>query len=67
MWHEAARFIKYEQTVEGVDTMWSKPHVPFLTFTSVMALRRILDSGSKLKIKKIKGKLKIFKIKQCVP
>uniref|UniRef100_A0AC34GS05 Anion exchange protein n=1 Tax=Panagrolaimus sp. ES5 TaxID=591445 RepID=A0AC34GS05_9BILA len=44
MWHEAARFIKYEQTVEGIDTMWSKPHVPFLTFTSVMALRKILDS-----------------------
>lgn len=43
-WSEAARFVKYEELVEGVDTMWSNPHVPFLPFTALMALRKVLDS-----------------------
>uniref|UniRef100_A0A7E4W8J4 DUF3398 domain-containing protein n=1 Tax=Panagrellus redivivus TaxID=6233 RepID=A0A7E4W8J4_PANRE len=45
MWHEAGRYIKYEESVEGIDTMWSRPHVPFLPFLNVMILRKLLESG----------------------
>ena len=48
MWHEAARFVKYEESVEGIDTMWSTPHVPFLPFTAIMSLRKIIESGNYL-------------------
>lgn len=55
MWHEVARFVKYEETVEGVDTMWSPPHVPFLPFSAVISLRKLIESHNAMCALNVEG------------
>ncbi|KAF2358900.1 Bicarbonate transporter eukaryotic [Trinorchestia longiramus] len=48
-WREMARWIKYEESVEGVHSdRWGKPHVAFLNFHSLFSLRKGLDKGAVL-------------------
>lgn len=48
-WKETARWVKYEEDVEGVDAnRWGKPHVAFLNFHSLFSLRKGLDRGKDL-------------------
>ncbi|KAA0201929.1 hypothetical protein HAZT_HAZT004770 [Hyalella azteca] len=45
-WRQTARWIKYEESVEGVHSdRWGKPHVAFLNFHSLFSLRKGLDRG----------------------
>lgn len=44
-WEETARWIKYEEDVEGVDHHWGRPHVAFLTFHSLVQLRHCFSKG----------------------
>jgi len=45
-WKETARWIKYEEDVEGVNgNRWGKPHIAFLNFHSLFSLRKGLDRG----------------------
>uniref|UniRef100_A0A915KE79 Anion exchange protein n=1 Tax=Romanomermis culicivorax TaxID=13658 RepID=A0A915KE79_ROMCU len=44
-WEETGRWIKYEEDVEGVDHHWGRPHVPFLTFHSLIQLRHCFSKG----------------------
>lgn len=46
-WTETARWIKYEERVEGVDKFWSKPRVAFLAFHSLTQLRLCFLRGIK--------------------
>ncbi|VDM23510.1 unnamed protein product [Toxocara canis] len=39
-WLETARWIKYEEDVEGAGHHWGQPHVAFLSFHSLLQLRR---------------------------
>ncbi|KAI1711758.1 band 3 cytoplasmic domain-containing protein [Ditylenchus destructor] len=44
-WEEAARWIKYEEDVEGVDQRWGQPHVAFLSFHALLCLRKCMTRG----------------------
>ncbi|VDK42559.1 unnamed protein product [Anisakis simplex] len=44
-WCETARWIKYEEDVEGVGHHWGQPHVAFLSFHSLLLLRRCFLKG----------------------
>ncbi|KAK0400215.1 hypothetical protein QR680_003408 [Steinernema hermaphroditum] len=45
VWKETARWIKYEEDVEGVDHHWGLPHVAFLSFHSLLQLRKCMAKG----------------------
>ncbi|XP_047736067.1 anion exchange protein 3 isoform X2 [Hyalella azteca] len=46
-WRQTARWIKYEESVEGVHSdRWGKPHVAFLNFHAIFSLRKALDKGA---------------------
>ncbi|KAL7637478.1 UNVERIFIED_CONTAM: hypothetical protein RMT77_012206 [Armadillidium vulgare] len=47
-WKETARWIKYEEDVEGVDNRWGKPHIAFLNFNALFSLRKGLERGAVL-------------------
>uniref|UniRef100_A0A915HS90 Band 3 cytoplasmic domain-containing protein n=1 Tax=Romanomermis culicivorax TaxID=13658 RepID=A0A915HS90_ROMCU len=47
-WWEEARWIKYEETVEGTKERWSKPHVPLLTIKGLLQLRNCFSRGAVL-------------------
>ncbi|XP_055928203.1 anion exchange protein 2-like isoform X2 [Argiope bruennichi] len=47
-WRQTARWIKYEEDVELGPDKWGKPHVPPLSFHSLLKLRQCLDSGGVL-------------------
>uniref|UniRef100_A0A914ZRX6 Anion exchange protein n=1 Tax=Parascaris univalens TaxID=6257 RepID=A0A914ZRX6_PARUN len=44
-WLETARWIKYEEDVEGAGHHWGQPHVAFLSFHSLLQLRRCFIKG----------------------
>lgn len=45
------RWVKYEEDVEGADRHWGRAHVPFLSFHSLLQLRKCIDKGEqKVKI-----------------
>lgn len=44
-WEETARWIKYEEDVEGVDHHWGRPHVAFLAFHSLIQIRHCFSKG----------------------
>ncbi|CAJ0565860.1 unnamed protein product, partial [Mesorhabditis spiculigera] len=44
-WHEASRWIKYEQVVEGGGTRFSKPHITLLSFQGLLQARNCLRRG----------------------
>lgn len=44
-WEETARWIKYEEDVEGVDHRWGLPHVSFLSFHALLQLRKFIAKG----------------------
>ena len=43
-WKERARWIKFEEDVEE-SLRWGKPHIPSLSFHSLLELRRGLENG----------------------
>ena len=43
-WKERARWIKFEEDVEE-SLRWGKPHIPSLSFHSLLELRRGLETG----------------------
>uniref|UniRef100_A0AC35U7A9 Anion exchange protein n=1 Tax=Rhabditophanes sp. KR3021 TaxID=114890 RepID=A0AC35U7A9_9BILA len=45
-WEETARWMKYEEDVEGVNQRWGQPHVPFLSYHSIGQLGKTLSKGS---------------------
>lgn len=45
VWEETARWIKYEEDVEGVDHRWGAPHVAFLSFHALLQLRKCMAKG----------------------
>ena len=52
-WKEKARWIKFEENVQEAAERWGKPHVAYLSFHSLLELRRCLEHGkliSKLKL-----------------
>lgn len=44
-WRETARWIKYEENVEEGADRWGRPHVPSLSFHSLLNVRRCLETG----------------------
>jgi hypothetical protein len=44
-WEETARWIKYEEDVEGIDHRWGLPHVSFLSFHALLQLRKCIAKG----------------------
>ncbi|CAD5226586.1 unnamed protein product [Bursaphelenchus xylophilus] len=46
VWEETARWIKYEEDVEGVDHRWGQPHVAFLSFHALLQLRKCIAKGT---------------------
>ncbi|VDK84007.1 unnamed protein product, partial [Onchocerca ochengi] len=44
-WTETARWIKYEEDVEGTDHHWGQPHVAFLSFHALLSLRKFMRTG----------------------
>ncbi|VDN06138.1 unnamed protein product [Thelazia callipaeda] len=44
-WTETARWIKYEEDVEGADHHWGQPHVAFLSFHALLSLRKFIRTG----------------------
>ncbi|VDN53128.1 unnamed protein product [Dracunculus medinensis] len=44
-WTETARWIKYEEDIEGADHHWGQPHVSFLSFHSLIQLRKCVLKG----------------------
>lgn len=45
-WEETARWVKYEEDVEGVDHRWGQPHVAFLSMSSMFQLRKCISKGN---------------------
>uniref|UniRef100_A0A914DPB5 Anion exchange protein n=1 Tax=Acrobeloides nanus TaxID=290746 RepID=A0A914DPB5_9BILA len=45
VWEETARWIKYEEDVEGIDHRWGAPHVAFLSFHALIQLRKCMAKG----------------------
>jgi Band 3 cytoplasmic domain len=44
-WRETARWIKYEENLEEGGDRWGRPHVPTLSFQSLLNLRNCLEMG----------------------
>ncbi|KAG5668130.1 hypothetical protein PVAND_016082 [Polypedilum vanderplanki] len=44
-WRETARWIKYEENLEEGSGRWGRPHVPTLSFQSLLSLRHCLETG----------------------
>ncbi|XP_070492636.1 band 3 anion transport protein-like [Chironomus tepperi] len=44
-WQETARWIKYEENLEEGSGRWGRPHVPTLSFQSLLSLRNCLETG----------------------
>ncbi|XP_074543941.1 anion exchange protein 2a [Halichoeres trimaculatus] len=47
-WRETARWIKFEEEVEEETERWGRPHVPSLSFRSLLELRRTISHGAVL-------------------
>ncbi|XP_067869375.1 band 3 anion transport protein-like isoform X2 [Heterodontus francisci] len=45
-WQEVGRWIKYEEDLDKETDRWSKPHVPSLTFRSLLELRKAVSKGA---------------------
>ncbi|KAI6234598.1 Band-3-cyto domain-containing protein [Aphelenchoides fujianensis] len=46
IWCETARWIKYEEDVEGVEKhRWGRPHVPLLSFHALNLLPKMIQNG----------------------
>uniref|UniRef100_A0A3Q3X689 Anion exchange protein n=1 Tax=Mola mola TaxID=94237 RepID=A0A3Q3X689_MOLML len=46
-WRETARWIKFEEEVEETER-WGRPHIPSLTFRSLLELRKTISHGAVL-------------------
>lgn len=44
-WRETARWIKYEENLEEGSDRWGRPHIPTLSFQSMLKLRNCLETG----------------------
>lgn len=44
-WRETARWIKFEEEVEEETDRWGRPHIPSLTFRSLLELRKTISQG----------------------
>lgn len=44
-WQQTARWIKYEENLEEGSGRWGRPHVPTLSFQSLLSLRQCLETG----------------------
>lgn len=44
-WRETARWIKFEEEVEEETERWGRPHIPSLTFRSLLELRKTISHG----------------------
>ncbi|VDD89632.1 unnamed protein product [Enterobius vermicularis] len=44
-WRQISRWIRYEQTVEGDGTRFSKPHITLLSMVSLIQLKNCLRKG----------------------
>uniref|UniRef100_A0A0K0FUB6 Anion exchange protein n=1 Tax=Strongyloides venezuelensis TaxID=75913 RepID=A0A0K0FUB6_STRVS len=44
-WHEAARWVKFEEDVEDGGNRWSKPHVATLSLHALFQLRSCIQNG----------------------
>ncbi|XP_014681091.1 PREDICTED: anion exchange protein 2-like [Priapulus caudatus] len=47
-WKETARWIKFEEDIQESADRWGKPHVPSLSFHSLLELRKCLEQGTVL-------------------
>lgn len=45
-WQNSARWIKYEEHIEGLDHHWGRPHIPFIPFQSVFQLKYLIEKGT---------------------
>ncbi|XP_041087415.1 band 3 anion transport protein-like isoform X2 [Polyodon spathula] len=45
-WQETARWVRYEEDFNQDVERWDKPHVSYLTFSSLLELRRTMDKGA---------------------
>lgn len=44
-WRETARWIKFEEEVEEETERWGRPHIPSLSFRSLLELRKTISHG----------------------
>lgn len=44
-WRETARWVRYEENVEEGADRWGQPHLPSLSFHSLLNVRRCLETG----------------------
>ncbi|XP_033911474.1 solute carrier family 4 member 1b (Diego blood group) isoform X2 [Acipenser ruthenus] len=47
-WQETARWVRFEEDFNEDVEHWDKPHVSYLTFSSLLELRRTMDKGAVL-------------------
>uniref|UniRef100_A0A4W6CAG4 Anion exchange protein n=1 Tax=Lates calcarifer TaxID=8187 RepID=A0A4W6CAG4_LATCA len=47
-WRETARWIKFEEEVEEETERWGRPHIPSLSFRSLLELRKTISHGAVL-------------------
>ncbi|KAH7713799.1 anion exchange protein 3-like isoform X10 [Aphelenchoides avenae] len=47
-WKESARWVKYEENVEGVEPRWGQPHVAILSLPALLQLRDLLRTATLL-------------------
>ncbi|XP_070701522.1 anion exchange protein 2a [Pempheris klunzingeri] len=47
-WRETARWIKFEEAVEEETERWGRPHIPSLSFRSLLELRKTISHGAVL-------------------
>ncbi|MGH0140069.1 UNVERIFIED_CONTAM: hypothetical protein FKN15_070830 [Acipenser sinensis] len=47
-WQETARWVRFEEDFNEDVERWDKPHVSYLTFSSLLELRRTMDKGAVL-------------------
>ncbi|CEF71608.1 Anion exchange protein family and Bicarbonate transporter, eukaryotic family and Bicarbonate transporter, C-terminal domain and Band 3 cytoplasmic domain and Phosphotransferase/anion transporter domain-containing protein [Strongyloides ratti] len=44
-WEQTSRWLKYEEDAEEINNRWGQPHVAFLSFDSLIQLRKVMSKG----------------------
>lgn len=48
VWQEMGRWLGYEENLSPVTGQWSQPHISYLTFKSLIQLRKVMSTGAVL-------------------
>ncbi len=45
VWQEMGRWLGYEENLSPITGQWSQPHISYLTFKSLIQLRKVMSTG----------------------